>query len=109
MRRALGGAVVVGLLVVAVAVGAPAPTGVLRYQFRKGGRIDYVLEQKAVMEVSAPGRNASAELTQTLDVVWRTLDVDARGVATITQTVERLRFVVDGPPPVGKGEYDSAN
>lgn len=108
MRSAIGGSVGLCLFVVTAALAAPAPTPTaLRYKFKKGDRLNYLQEEKFQMTMKVAGRDVQFSMTHTVDLIWDTLEVDPRGHARINQTVERLRMVVEGPPPIGKAQYDS--
>jgi hypothetical protein len=89
------------LLTTGASVSGRAQT-TLRYQFTKGEKLHYVLEQKVTMSV----KELSAEFGNIFDVTWTVQDVDAEGKAKMTHTFDRVRFKMGGGA-IGKVEYDS--
>lgn len=100
----------VGLLValVVAAGGVPAQAQTtLRYKFKSGERINYEMEQRMSMQMNAMGRDVKMDTSQIFDMAWTIGTVDADGKAKMTQKIERIRFVMDAPPPLGRVEYNS--
>jgi hypothetical protein len=103
VRQAIG----LCLLLAGIGIAAPAPVaGALRYKFKVGEKLHYESQQKMVITMDLAGKEVSITMTQTLDMVWTTLARDKDG-SKISQTVERLRFVLEGPDIIGKGQFDS--
>jgi hypothetical protein len=96
----------VGLLAACAAVAAPLPPPALTYRFPEGEALRYEIGLKVAMTMNVVGIEIKADINQTLDTTWKGLAPE-KGVARISQVVDRLRLTVDAPPPVGKGEYDS--
>jgi hypothetical protein len=96
----------VSLLAVMIVCGAvSAEDGTtLRYKFKTGDKLHYMVEQKMNMEVAA-GQAAGITMTQTIDISWDIKSVDKDGTAKMTQTFDRMRF--DMTAPNVKVEYDS--
>lgn len=95
----------VGLLVVAV-VALPAQAQVtLRYQFKEGEKLPYVMDQKMKMTMAVGGQNIEMNMNQTVDMTWNIQSVDKDGKAKMTQRFDRVRFTME--MPTGKIEYDS--
>lgn len=92
--------------VLAVALPLQAQTQ-LRYQFKAGEKLNYVLEQKMDMTMSVMGQEIVMKINQTMDFSWHIQSVDAQGKAKIDQVFDRVRFTMDAPQ--GKVEYDSNN
>jgi hypothetical protein len=104
LRRAI-----LGLLTVLLAAGAAdraAAQTTLRYKFKKGEKLNYVLEQKAGMSMNFMGQDIQIDFGSTMDMSWDVKDVDADGKAKMVQKFDRIRFTMDGGP-TGKIEYDS--
>jgi hypothetical protein len=98
----------VGLLaaVMLLVNAAPAPAqATLRYKFKKGDKLNYVMEQKIAMTMSVAGKDIAMDMAQTIDTTWSVASVDEDGKAKMTQTITRVRFTMDGP--TGKVDYDS--
>jgi RNA polymerase sigma factor (sigma-70 family) len=85
---------------------APARGTSLRYQFRDGDELNYVVEQKNETHSSAPGNERAVVTTRTYDVTWKVARVDADGNARMTLTIDRVQYVEDDGFP-GKVEFDS--
>jgi hypothetical protein len=89
-----------------VIIAGPAPAQeVLRYKFKQGEKLHYVLEQKMNMTMAIMNNNIMMDMTQTIDTLWDIQSVDKDGTAKMTQKFDRVRFSMDGP--MGKTEYDS--
>ncbi len=100
-----------GLLCLAalgVAAGAARGEKTLRYKFKPGETIRYVMRQEMVQNVAAPGNPVKVSMTQTMDMSQKVESVDAEGTASVTQTIERIRMKM--VLPQGQGlDYDSAS
>ena len=86
------------------AVPASAQT-TLRYQFKEGEKLPYVMDQKMVMTMNVMGNEVKVDMNQTVDITWSISAVDKDGKAKMTQKMDRVRFVMDGP--TGKVAFDS--
>jgi hypothetical protein len=95
-----------GLVVACAVVAAPLPPPALTYRFPEGEALKYEIGLKVAMTFNVVGFEFKADINQTLDTTWKGLAPE-KGMARISQVVDRLRLTVDAPPPVGKGEYDS--
>jgi hypothetical protein len=95
------------LLIVVTAPIAPAgpERSAPRYRFTHGEKIAYVVEVTTQIETSALGRTNTAEMTQLIDLTWEVGAVDGEGKATITQTIDRVRFKAVTPRETA--EYDT--
>src|SRR5258708_40184450 len=98
-----------GLLAVLLLAGAAERASAqttLRYKFKKGEKLNYVMDQKVTMSMSVMRKDIDVEVGQTIDMTWNIKDVDSAGKAKVTQKFDRLRFNMSGGP-IGKVEYDS--
>ena len=87
----------------------PAPVGAkttLRWTFKEGEVLRYSMDQNTVATGQDPGGREIKE-TQGLiiDMTWTVKAVDASGVASITQTIDRVR--TSRTAPFGKFSFDS--
>lgn len=99
------GAVVLGVLLVAAS--ASPGQKLLRYKFTPGQTHHFGVTQKMVQSVATPERTVKITLTQTMDTRQQIDGVDAEGVASIVQTVERVHMDMELPQG-RKVHYDSA-
>lgn len=97
----------VALAVMLVAASASPGQKLLRYKFTPGQAHRYGITQKMVQSVATPERTVKITLTQTMDTRQQTDAIDAEGVASIVQTVERVRMDMELPQG-RKVHYDSA-
>jgi hypothetical protein len=98
-----------GLLALTLVAAAAEPASAqttLRYKFKKGEQLNYVLEQKITMAMNFMGKDINTEMSQTMDMTWDIKDVDASGNAKMTQKFDRIRLKMDGGP-AGNIDYDS--
>lgn len=108
MLCAKGRSLCVGLLVVAGVWGSagPAPAQTtLRYKFKEGETLPYVMEQKMDMTMNIAGKDVKVSTAQTIDLDWHVTAVDKDGKAKLKQTITRIRMVMEGIPD--KVTYDS--
>jgi hypothetical protein len=83
---------------------SPAQT-TLRYQFKEGEKIAYLMEQKMKMSMNIMGNNVETQMIMTLDMSWNVLKVDSQGVGQVQIKVGSAKVIMDGP--TGKVEVDS--
>ncbi len=93
------------LALAAVGTAAAEPRPAPRYKFTKDEKLAYVVEATTRIETSAYGRTNTAEMTQLIDLTWEVGAVDGEGKATITQTIDRVRFKAVTPREAA--EYDT--
>ena len=98
----LGGlALGIGLLWAGAAGAAP-----LSWKFKPGEVLRYESDQTTVSKVKDPnGQEASQTLTLTMDLTWTVKEVDPQGVASLTQTIDRIKTSMTLPG--GKIAFDS--
>jgi hypothetical protein len=93
-------------LAILLLAAAPKPAGTtLRYRFKAGTKLEYVIEQQARTKVRMKGKEQEMSMKQTLDLTWKVKAVDKAGKAQIVQSFDRVRLTFDAP--MGKVEYDS--
>ena len=73
------------------------PESALRYRFKQGEKLAYVVEATTRIDTIGLGRSNSATMSQFIDLTWEVSRVDGDGKATITQTIERIRFMAATP------------
>lgn len=78
----------------------------LRYKFRRGETLRWEVEQRSQIRTSIQGTTQTAETVSTSVKVWKIADVDAKGQAKFTYSVEhvKMRQKFDGRQEL---EYDS--
>jgi hypothetical protein len=99
-------ALIVGLLVLGCHVGSTAGAANLRWKFRGGETLHYVMDQKTVTSVKGGPQEFATTVNQTIELEWVVKDVQADNVANLTQKITRLRTKIESP--FGPAfEYDS--
>src|SRR5262249_35886833 len=85
----------------------PAARGAtLRWKFKAGEKLRYVMDQRAVTLAILPGgEQMRTTLSQTIEMTWTGKSVDANGQAELTQTITRIRDQLEGL--VGSYTYDT--
>jgi hypothetical protein len=96
------------LVALAIAAGVARAEKTLRYKFKPGETIHYVMRQEMVQNVTAQDKPVKVSMTQTLDMSQKVESVDDEGTASVTQTVERIRMTMTLPQGQGV-DYDSAS
>ncbi len=86
--------------------GAEAVEG-LRWNFKAGETLRFSIEQKSSMAAKAMGNERKSNQTQTVEMSWKVLALDASGEAEITQKMDRIRLRAEMPPLMPL-EFDSA-
>jgi len=107
-RRAFLGSSAAAL---AVFGGGAAPGGkVLRWRFTPGETLRYATTQRATHRVAASENSPATEFasSQSIDLSWKVEAVDAQGVASLIERIERLRMKSESPQGVVT-EFDSAS
>jgi hypothetical protein len=78
----------------------------LRWKFKEGDVFHYSLEQTALSTGKDPsGLEVKTTNSLIMDMTWKVKSVDASGVATLTQTIDRMR--TSASSPLGKFSSDS--
>jgi len=94
------------LLFSATAVPAQAQT-TLRYKFKPGDKLAYVVENKMSMKLDVAGKEMEMAVSQMMELAWNVESVGSDGKAMIQQKITRIQFAMDGLG--GKIQYDSAD
>jgi len=78
----------------------------LRWKFKEGDVLRYSMDQNTVQSGEDPqGREVKQTFGLIMDMTWTVKSVDASGLATLQQTVDRVRTSLVAP--FGKFSYDS--
>lgn len=64
----------------------------LRWKFKAGDNMHYQMVQDTQMRTASADRTAKTAIAQTIDLTWKVTSVDAKGVASMTQTIDRMRI-----------------
>jgi hypothetical protein len=85
----------------------PAARGAtLRWRFKAGEKLRYVMDQRSVTVATLPGgEQMRTTLSQTIEMTWTVKSVDPNGQAELTQAITRIRDQLEGL--VGSYTYDS--
>jgi hypothetical protein len=78
----------------------------LRWKFKKGDTLNYVMEQTTEMKMDLSGSLIEIVSGMTFDTTWNIKSVAADGSAEIEQTVDRIQMKMDSPLG-GALDYDS--
>lgn len=105
--RTAARAALVALAIVSTLGASVAGAGTtLRWKFKEGEALRYQTDQKTTTKGKDPdGKEITQGLTLTVDLSWAVKAVDPSGLATITQTVDRIRTTAS--LPFGKVSFDS--
>jgi hypothetical protein len=94
-------------LAVLAGMSGPAARGAtLRWKFKAGEKLHYIMDQRSTTTATLPGgEQMRTTLTQTIEMTWTVKSVDPDGQAALTQTITRIRDQLEGL--VGSYTYDS--
>jgi hypothetical protein len=95
-------------LLLAAASSAPAADAPLRWKFKSGDKLNYVMERTAEGKLNLSGADIEFKATMIFDTTWNVKSVADDGTANIEQTVDRVQINMSSPLG-GSLEYDSAN
>jgi predicted secreted protein len=94
------------LLLVGLGQGSASAKATLRWKFKEGEVLHYSMDQNTVQtDQDQEGRDVKQTFGLILDMTWTIKAVDPSGVATITQTIDRVRTTAAAP--FGKFSFDS--
>ncbi len=79
----------------------------LRFQFKEGDKLGYVLDQKMKMTTNVGGKDIEVNMTQWSEMDWKVLKVVEKESAQIQIDISSVKMSLDGP--MGKIEIDSKN
>jgi len=87
-----------GILVGGLTLPAPSlAQELLRWKFSPGQKLQQTLTQEMDVSMTVKEQPIQTSVSQTLDGLWRIDTVEPDGVATMTQTIRRIRMAVKGP------------
>ena len=93
-------------IVVLAFTAAPTPAQTtLRYKFKEGDKLHYVLDQDMTTTIGIKGKETDTRLHVIWDLEWAVLKVDGGGSGTVEIKIARARMLLDGP--AGKAAADS--
>jgi len=87
--------------------GAAQAQTMLRYKFKEGDKLAYVVDQDQKMSMSVAGMDIDMKTSMVMEMTWQTLKVED-GIAHAKVTMNRVKMVVEGGP-LGKIEVDSTD
>jgi hypothetical protein len=94
------------LVVLAGTSGPAARAATLRWKFKPGETLHYVMDQRSMTLATLPGgEQMRTTLSQMIEMTWTVKSVDPSGQAELTQTITRIRDQLEGL--VGSYTYDS--
>ena len=94
------------VLLVGLVGGSVAAKTTLRWKFKPGDVLRYSMDQSTVSTGQDPGgREVKQTIGLVMDMTWTIKSVDASGVASMTQTIDRVR--ASAASPAGKFSFDS--
>jgi hypothetical protein len=98
--------ILLGLLMVTGSGGTTGEAATLRWKFKPGETLRYLMDQKTVTTARfSGGQELKDTLTQSITLNWAVSAVNPDGSASLVQTIEQVVDRADGP--FGKYEYDS--
>ena len=80
----------------------------LRWKFKEGQTLNYVMERGVDGKVSLSGAEFEFKMTMIFDTTWQVKSVAADGTANVEQTVDRIQINMSSPL-AGTVEFDSAS
>lgn len=96
------------VLVVAIsAASSRAAERTLRWKFKTGDSISCVIDQQMTENMKILGNDVKITSAQVVDIRWDINTVDSDGVASMTQTIEKIKMKVETPQ--GAIEYDTSS
>ena len=99
-------AMVAALLLVGLGSSTANAKTTLRWKFKEGEVLRYSMDQATVSTGQGPdGREIKQTFGLVMDMTWTIKSVDASGVASMTQTIDRVR--TSAASPFGKFSFDS--
>ena len=100
------------LVLAAAAITAASSTAraekLLRWKFTPGQTFHYVMSQEQSQKIKAGTMPITMTMTMNMDMRQKVEAVDPQGVASITQTIDRIQMKMTSPQGIGM-DYDSAS
>src|SRR5262245_55845859 len=94
LRTRIAGLGLAALLLAAVPAQAQTT---LRYKFKQGEKLDYVIENKMTMKIDLGGKEIEMAINQNMEMAWKVESVAGDGKARIQQKLMRNQFSMDTP------------
>ena len=91
------------LLIAIVCCSASAEDAPLLWKFQAGDEHHFQMTQDMDMEMEIGDRNVETNVHQLMDMTWKIEQVDDQGLATMLQTIDRVRMEMQAP---GQQEMD---
>ncbi len=104
MRHGMKIVLLSGLCAAVVSSAASAQT-TLRYKFKEGEKLQYVIEQKTKGTTSINNMEIDTKMNMSIDMTWNVIAVNRDGSAQMQIKVTRAKMSMDGP--TGLIEVDS--
>jgi hypothetical protein len=98
----------VALLASLVLASAAQAQTTLRYKFKEGEKLVYVVDQDQKMSMNLLGMDVDMKTSMVMEMTWDTIKVDQDGNATAKVTMTRVKLIMEGGP-IGKVEVDSTD
>src|SRR5262245_2277307 len=98
----------IGLLVGCAVLGGSQTRAqqVIRWKFKEGETLNNGMTKDMSMKMRIQNMPIDQKMTQTMDMRWIVGKVDTDGAAKMVQVIDRVRFTMEAPPPVGKITID---
>ena len=80
----------------------------LRWKFQSGETLKYQVQQKMQTEMSVGGQKINTNMQQSMDMSWKVADVSPTGMASVSQTVDRVQMKMEGGP-FGSLQFDTSS
>ncbi len=104
MRRELN-IVFLSALCAAILSSAASAQTTLRYKFKEGQKLGYVIEQKMKSTASINNMDIETKMNMSMDMTWNVVAVNSDGSAKMQMKVTYVKMSMDGP--AGQVEVDS--
>jgi hypothetical protein len=96
------------LLASVILAGAAQAQTTLRYKYKEGDKLEYVIDQDQKMAMSVLGQDINMTVSVVMEATYQTLKVDDKGNAKVKVTFNRVKMAMKGGP-MGNIEIDSAD
>src|SRR5437660_12099836 len=97
--------VLLSALCAAVVCSAASAQTTLRYKFKEGEKLQYVMEQKMKMTMNVMNMDIDTKMNMSMEMSWNILAVNRDGSAQMQFKVTHAKMSMDGP--TGLVEVDS--
>ena len=97
------------VLCTAVVTSAASAQATLRYQFKEGQKLEYVMEQKMKMTMNINNMDIDTKMDMTNDLLWKIISLNSDGGAKVQIKVTRAKLSMDGPTGMVQVDSDQKN